>query len=370
MENIHTRPDDPAHQILFASTVDRRMHLFDPGDDFAQVRSLGEIHDSPILSCTTLSPQRTVTITTSMSGQVILYDHSIQRILDERKDHKKYVVKVTLFEHEDSTWVATAGWDARIFLYRLGGHSTSLGEPVASVSLATNPETIAFLTHPDSHQPLLLVTRRDSTSLHYYCVEDKVSASPPAVATRFLGSQNLAPYSNTWISFSPSSVAISPTDPHLLAVATSTVPHMKLIIVRLLIPAPSSSEAKASHEPITQASQSRRQLAIQNQEDNAIRVHVSTFAPQTPYSTPQVCWRPDGSGVWVNGDDGVLRGLDATTGRVCSTLKGGHEPGAKIRSVWAGTVEVAGSKEEWVISGGFDKRLVVWKPNIEEGDRE
>lgn len=67
--------------------------------------------------------------------------------------------------------------------------------------------------------------------------------------------------------------------------------------------------------------------------------------------------------MWVNGDDGVLRGIDATTGKVYSTLKGGHEPGSKIRSVWAGTVDVDGREEEWVISGGFDKKLVVWKPD-------
>ncbi|KAL8990965.1 MAG: hypothetical protein Q9177_000502 [Variospora cf. flavescens] len=369
MEHICTRADDPARQILFASTADRRMRLFDPCDNFAQLRSLNDIHDSPILSCTTLSPPGTVTVTASMSGQVVLYDHSIQRILDERKDHKKYVVKVTHFMHEGSTWVATAGWDAKIFLYRLRGHTASatcsLGEPVASVSLTTNPETIAFLTCPDAHQPMLLITRRDSTSLHYYCVEDQVGTSPPTVVLRLLGSQNLAPHSNAWISFSPSSVAICPIDPYLLAVATSAVPHMKLIIVRPLIPPPSSSEAKASAEPTTQASQSRRKLAIQEQEDDAIKVHVSTFAPQTPYSTPQVCWRPDGSGVWVNGDDGVLRGLDATTGKVRSTLKGGHQPGSKIRSVWAGIVEVDGFKEEWVISGGFDKRLVVWRPDFQ-----
>lgn len=69
-------------------------------------------------------------------------------------------------------------------------------------------------------------------------------------------------------------------------------------------------------------------------------------------------WRPDGSGLWVNGDDGVLRGLEAKTGKVVAILKGGHEAGSKIRSIWCGMVE----GQEWVVSGGFDRRLVVWKP--------
>ena len=64
--------------------------------------------------------------------------------------------------------------------------------------------------------------------------------------------------------------------------------------------------------------------------------------------------------MWVNGDDGVLRGVEARTGKIVSTLKGGHEIGSKIRSVWAGWV-YGDEREEWIVSGGFDRRLVVWR---------
>lgn len=76
-------------------------------------------------------------------------------------------------------------------------------------------------------------------------------------------------------------------------------------------------------------------------------------------------WRPDGSGVWVNGDDGVIRGIEARTGKVVVLLKQGHQNGYKVRTIWAGWVEVLDSGkvtvEEWVVSGGFDKRLIIWK---------
>ena len=65
--------------------------------------------------------------------------------------------------------------------------------------------------------------------------------------------------------------------------------------------------------------------------------------------------------MWVNGDDGVVRGVEARTGKVVALLKGGHEGGSKVRSVWAGWVGVGEGREEWVVSGGFDRRLVVWK---------
>ncbi|KAL8914003.1 MAG: hypothetical protein Q9171_001254 [Xanthocarpia ochracea] len=380
------------HQLLFATTADRRLHILQPNHTFSFQDSLSHIHDSPILSCIILplGSGAMVSLTTSMSGQVIVYDHGAKRVLDERRDHGKFVVRCAWMRdgEGEKMWVATAGWDGKVFVYRVvwkdgdrDGNGNWLGEPVASLSLATNPETVTFVGHPDDGRPVLVVTRRDSTFLHYYLCEEKEQGeekeqegdgtSLPVVVVnlRFLGSQNLAPHSNAWISFSPSSVAICPTDPQLLAIATSAVPHMKLIVVRMLIPAvspPTVENPISAREAATQASQTRWKLAVEDQEDVAIRLNVNTFAPQTPYSTPQVCWRPDGSGVWVNGDDGVLRGFEASTGKICATLKGGHEPGSKIRSVWAGMVDVDEKREEWLISGGFDKRLVVWK-SCEEG---
>ena len=85
---------------------------------------------------------------------------------------------------------------------------------------------------------------------------------------------------------------------------------------------------------MTQAAQTRSTLAIQDREEAAIQIHVSAMAPQTPYSTPQVVWRPSGAGVFVNGDDGVIRGLEAKTGKIVATLQDGHEAGSKIRSIW------------------------------------
>ncbi|KAL9070612.1 MAG: hypothetical protein Q9161_004783 [Pseudevernia consocians] len=332
-------------QLITASTADRMFHLITTDTTFSIYKSLPYLQDSPILSCISLGGQGLKTITTGMSGQVVLYDHEMDRVLQERRDHTKYVVKV-------ATWneiVVTAGWDNRLFLYRASGDFSSIGDPVAAMTLPTNPETITFINHPDTDHPILLVTRRDSTLLYYYSLELKL-----------LGSQNLAPHSNSWITFTPSSIEVCPKDQTLLAVATSAVPHMKVIIVRLLLP-PLTEPQPNITIPITQAAQTQSNLAVQDREEAAIQVHVSTMAPQTPYSTPQVVWRPNGAGVFVNGDDGLIRGLEARTGKIVATLQGGHEVGSKIRSIWCGLIQVEGGKEEWLVSGGFDRRLVVWK---------
>lgn len=308
-----------------------------------------------------------------MSGQLLLQRGT--EILDRRKDHAKYAVKVCVDEngHDPGrAWVATAGWDARVFVYSLvipedtgrrGEVSdVKIGEPVATISLPTLPESMLFVRHAETGALNLVVSRRDSTYLYYYGVEPSPSSSTPPPEGRLLGKQNLAPHSNAWVAFSPSSLALSPLGPTLVAVATSTLPHMKVIIVRLLFPTTDSLDldpgrTAATAEPVTQASQALAALSLQNREDAAILIQANTFAPQTAYSTPQVVWRPDGSGIWVNGDDGVIRGVETRTGKVVALLKDGHVAGFKVRTIWAGSVD----GEEWVVSGGFDKRLIVWR---------
>ena len=114
--------------------------------------------------------------------------------------------------------------------------------------------------------------------------------------------------------------------------------------------------------PTSQAAQAKVEFLTQDEEDAAIQLHVSTMSPQTPYSAPQLAWRPDGTGVWVNGDDGAVKGLETQTGKVISVLKGGHDSGSKIRTICCGYITVGEKKEEWVISGGFDRKLIAWRP--------
>ncbi|KAK1139962.1 hypothetical protein N8T08_011039 [Aspergillus melleus] len=393
-EDERSQPSSALSSYIVATGADRQLHLIDtaPGNDI--VKSFAGHSESPILSYVSIRNGE-YALLTNMSGQVLLQQGT--EILDRRRDHTKYVVKVVAFEEENdgnddadspgkTVWIATAGWDSKIFLYRLHIDPTAesrhpvLGEPVGYITLPTNPESMLFVRHADSKDLILLVARRDSTHLFYYQVQRPSSSIPaPDSAGPYecclLGKQNLAPHSNAWVAFSPSCLALNPLDPGLLAVATSTLPHMKVIVVRLLFPSVDSIDlvtpgpgTGGSSEPetaTTQATQAFAALTLQNREDAAIMIQANTFAPQTAYSTPQVAWRPNGSGVWVNGDDGVIRGVETKTGKVVSILKNGHEIGCKVRAIWAGWVDVPREgevvREEWLVSGGFDKRLVVWK---------
>lgn len=282
--------------MLVATTADRRLAFLALEANFTIFKSTSQVHDSPILSIVRFGTNGMITLSTSMSGQVVMFDHHLNKTIDVRYDHKKYVVKVVTCYAGDITWIATAGWDAKVFLYQTtAGQASGLGHPVASIALPTSPEALLFLSHHDSGLPILLVTRRDSTFLHYYKIpsshELNQTSSRPLELT-LLGRQNLAPHSNAWIAFSPSSLAVCPTDSDLLAIATSAMPHMKLIIVRIIYPPLESPTAPAA-ELSTQTAQAQANLIVQDNEDSAIQIHVSTLASQTPYSTPQVVWRPD-----------------------------------------------------------------------------
>jgi len=272
---------------------------------------------------------------TTMSGHLLAVN-AAGKLLSQRKDHTKYVVGVTVHHnrevHGGNTLIATAGWDNKVHLYYLASSTISdpdidLPSPAATITLPTKPEALLFLQHPDTWTPILLLSRTDSNFIYFY---DTATPDP-----RLLGKQNLAPHSNAWVAFTPSALALCPTDPTLLAVGTNSIPHMKLLIVRLRFP-PLESSAASSEPPSstltptsllddtlvpeTQASQARAALALAEREDAAMLIHATTMAPQTAYSTPAVAWRPDGSGVWVNGDDGAVRGIEAKTGKVCRLL--------------------------------------------------
>jgi WD40 repeat protein len=351
---------------MLVTTADRRVNVLDGRARILRASHTG-LHDAPVLSCTKLG---NAILTSSMSGSLHL-NNLKGEFISKRRDHSKYVVRVAVLHDEGSeTIIATAGWDSKILIYKCKSpfDALNLSEPVSAIPLQTKPEAIVFVRHPDNNQPLLLVSRTDASHIFYYTIE----AEP-----RLLGKQNLAPHSNAWVAFTPSAMELSPTDPTLLAVGTSSVPHMKLLLVRLLFPplngeqdlptpAPSALAALLdgpdAEQRETQASQARAALALAEREAVAIQIHCTTMAPQTAYSTPAVAWRPDGSGVWVNGDDGAVRGVEASTGKVVSTLVG-HDPGSKVRCLWAGNVkgrEGEGDRE-LLVSGGFDHKLIVWE---------
>jgi WD40 repeat protein len=213
--------------LLLVTTADKRVHLLDAKTNTLQA-SHTTIYDAPALSASRIGDNTLVT--SSMSGQLHLSDLSGESF-STRRDHSKYIVKVAVFEDGLSgSVIATAGWDNKVVIYKLDDSTSdnlNLDEPSATIALQTKPEGMVFVRHPETNQPVLILSRTDSNNIFFYTVEPQ---------PRLLGQQNLAPHSNAWVAFTPSALEICPTDPTLLAVGTSSIPHMKLLLVRLLFP--------------------------------------------------------------------------------------------------------------------------------------
>ncbi|KAF2093662.1 hypothetical protein NA57DRAFT_48005 [Rhizodiscina lignyota] len=369
--------DGSRNDVLWSSAADRSVNISDPAT--LETLDTSRNNEAPVLS---VAQSSRYLLHGDMAGNIVLSETQSRAVLDKRKDHRKYVVRVATYETSDGAWVATAGWDATVFVYwlRQDHASPSLGSPVGRISLLSNPEAVLFVLSAENTRPVLLVSRRDSTFIHYYRLPD-IGNSPGAVCDlELLGRQNLAPHALSWVSFTPADMALCPADPSLIAVATSSMPHMKVLIVRLLFPTKDAATAVQSwasgesslavssvgenteSSTMDVTSRARAELARQNREEAAILISCNAMAPQTQYSTPVVVWRPDGSGVWVSGDDGVIRGIDSASGKIVTKLES-HESGSKIRCLWAGMVsgQQAGGGNEWLVSGGFDQRLIVWK---------
>lgn len=360
---IGTRP------YIAVTTANRQLHLLDPdAPNFVLAKTYSSFQDAPSLDVVSVDSR--FLLVASMSGKLTVVNVMTGESVDQRQDHTKYLVKIAVWSEGNSTIVASAGWDAKIFFYRFHvAENTPRLLRFADLALASIPETILFLQSPENTNPILLVTRRDSTFLHYYSVD---TSEPGNVV--LLGQQNLAPHSNAWIAFTPADVQVCPTNPQILAVATASTPHMRLLVVKLLLPPsrlPSSKHDIGPEldivEPGTQVPQERASMLVADREERAILVNASTLAPQTAYSTPRIIWRPDGSGVYVSSDDGIVRGIETKSGKLVLSQKG-HEPGSKIRCLWAGLitkndVNAQGVAEpiECLISGGFDQKLIVWQ---------
>lgn len=139
--------------------------------------------------------------------------------------------------------------------------------------------------------------------------------------------------------FSPRLITIHDADVPLIAVATSHEPFMRLIIVPLL--------DISSNIPI------KRNQIIKN---------LNTMSPQDKYSQPIIAWRlckeedDRASGVWVMGDDGVIRGIDIIDDRVAIELNDGHN--GKIKD-FISFIDQNGVEK--LVTSGVDKEIIEWQ---------
>jgi WD40 repeat protein len=299
--------------VLISTAADRSLRLFSAAPPYVLLRHFPAPADSAILSIAVVDGKHLLIST--MTGRLSLLSATTGETLASIRPHEKYAIRVLYH----APYVISAAYDKSICVHTLSGESFSQ-EPVGRLSLPTPPEALAVVSLSDNKGDAIVFARRDSTKLYYHLLVPGL----PAHSAR-----DLAP--NAYLVYHAMSISPSPQDPSLLAIATNAMPHMKLLLVRV--------------------------------DSDEVLAEWFTGAPQSAYSTAVVAWRPDGSGVWVNADEGVVRGVEVKTGKVRARIQVGTGV-EKVRTLWAGAVEGVG---ECLVTGGFDKGLRVWTVKEEEG---
>ncbi|KAK6351481.1 hypothetical protein TWF718_004641 [Orbilia javanica] len=347
-------------QVIISTSSDKALRIYGAKAPYPLLTTLSNLHAGPIL-CVAAISQRWL-VTASMVGVIAISDLK-GNIVDKWTGHTKYIVKISVSEplmpvdgKEEIRYLAAASYDKSLSIHKLhlpkstdsdsntGDTPTPRLEFLQTIKFEQTVEDVIFTKdYRDSTResapaststPLLITTIRDSPYLHVWSIPSNNPSTNSSTTSQFtFTSKNpLNATSTTWLTYTPTSLTPHPNHPHLLAMVTSSIPVPKVIIYNL--------------------------STFTVDKEFTVPVELSA------YSTGIVAWRGDtaASGLWVNGDDGVVKGVEIKSGKVKAELKGHN--GRKVRCLTAGAVIGDGGdedEEELMISGGFDGGLNVWR---------
>lgn len=254
-----------------------------------------------------------------MDGGAVLGRFKDMKFVEEYKWklHSRLVTEAVAIYNEGKTYVVSCGWDKFIRV-----HEIKEDEAVESISGVEISSNICCMDACFYKGKLVVVVGKTDISVvdvfEGDLTEKKVRKCPSIAL-------NDAEFST--FAFYPRCLKINSGNEPILAVSTSQEPQLRLLMVQL---------KEAIEEQIP------KQL-VRNQ----VSTSINTLAPLDKYSLGKINWRADGRGVWVFGDDGILRGIDLATGNVCLEEKG-HE----------GPIKCYGGDHDLVTCGGG--KVITW----------
>lgn len=215
-----------------------------------------------------------------MSGKLYLTDEKFNEI-EVIDTLSRFIIDANHVHSNGVDYIVILTWNSMLKLVKLNESSV-----VAALKLDQQGTCFDITTYRG--EIVIVLGKLENTLLDVITIQEEQFAS------KYKISINDAEFTTS--SFSPRFITISQKGGiPLVAVATSHEPYMRVIITSLIDFETSPLPPIARHQIIK---------------------NLNTLSPQDKFSQPLIAWRHNSekeSGIWVMGDDGVVRGLDLLT---------------------------------------------------------
>ncbi|KAG7862765.1 hypothetical protein KL939_000084 [Ogataea angusta] len=277
------------------------------------------------------------------------YDNDLElELLSEEQIHKRLVLQMK-FERMDAKtgFLVSTGWDSKLVATKVNLQNGTT-EKLNEVSLLTRASCLLITADP-SDFPIILVGRTDTSMVGVYTIHDRIFE----IGRLALNDSEFSSHS-----FHP--MAFAKIENGSVVAATNHTPYMRLITFRM----PTIADLIGVEETQVGAKIAAASVLATNSESfqtdvtiqrNIIISNFNSMSPQDKFSDPIVNTRPHKDGIWIFGDDGVVRGFDVGAGSVVEELKT-HE--GRIKSAFVAEV----CDTETIVScGAVDRVASIWQ---------
>lgn len=308
--------DTPESSFALVSAADRTLRLYDL-KKMQHVYCWTGLHGNSAVRCV-IDLGGGLVATAGMDGSLTVVDLVTKFEVGKTQAHKRFIVHIVY--DKSARILASAGYDGDIIMWKLKADSGAVQfEELGRRKYMQLPTTLAFVPGPlDEDKLVLLACTQDSTVVHRISVATQKELEPI----------HLVDPEHSLITFTSLHIAVSPNLKYF-AIATSHTPHLRVIFGDI--------------------------------ESKEVLLNTLAHSPQDHFSAPRLRWSRDGKGVFVTGDDGIVRAIEMASGRIVFEERG-HK--GKIRDIDIGEVDGI----EMMITGGADKRVVVWGMPTEPDD--
>lgn len=249
------------------------------------------------------------------------HESSELNLVDSVQAHERLIIDMKIVKLGDQTLVVTLGWDKYIQVFKLNGDG-KLESFLERILISGVGSCIEAISHES--KLFIVVGLKESSLLDVVTIE-------PGLCLKFKVAMSDVEYSSIRSIPMCISGAVLPGIGPVIAVATSHEPFMRTILLSL------ASLAQENSESI---------------QRSCILANFNTMSPQDKYSEAKICFRANGEGIWVLGDDGIIRGLELNSGKIVQEI-----------SAHDGRIKAMALLKDSILTCGIDREIKFWRRN-------